>query len=224
MVSDGVPVPVLVSRPPPPPPSRVDRPLTRPACCRQHVGCDWTIDSAAKEDRCGVCHGDGATCHLIKDSFTERDGLGYVEAMVIPKGARNIRVEEVAAANNYLAVRNEQGHYYLNGHWFIQWSGDYMAAGTTIHYKRDDNREQFTADGPLTETLYIMVSARAAARRGSVYSSGKQLYGAVSTRAGNSCTGQCLHERAAARRGSVHASGEQLYGAVYTRTGSSYTA
>lgn len=45
---------------------------------------------------------------------------GYVEATVIPAGARNIRVEEVAEASNFLAVRNNAGEYYLNGHWFIQ--------------------------------------------------------------------------------------------------------
>ena len=45
---------------------------------------------------------------------------GYVEAMVIPQGARNIRIEEVAEANNFLAVRNDHGKYYLNGGWYIQ--------------------------------------------------------------------------------------------------------
>ena len=42
----------------------------------QHVGCDWVIDSAAKEDRCGMCHGDGSTCQTIKDEFNEKEGLG----------------------------------------------------------------------------------------------------------------------------------------------------
>ena len=83
---------------------------------------------------------------------------GYVEAMVIPAGARNIRVEEVAEANNYLAVRNDKGKYYLNGHWFIQWSGDYDAAGTTLHYERNGNKEKFIAPGPLKEELHVMVN------------------------------------------------------------------
>lgn len=42
---------------------------------------------------------------------------GYVEATIIPAGARNIRVEEVAEANNFLAVRSDKGDYYLNGGW-----------------------------------------------------------------------------------------------------------
>ena len=82
---------------------------------------------------------------------------GYVEARVIPKDARNIRIEEVADANNYLAVQNERGEYYLNGHWFIQWAGDYEMAGTIVHYKRDGNREIVEARGPLSEPLHIMV-------------------------------------------------------------------
>ena len=64
---------------------------------------------------------------------------------------------QVAEANNYLAVRNMKGQYFLNGHWFIQWSGDYEAGGTVIHYKRDGNLESFSAPGPLTESLQIMV-------------------------------------------------------------------
>ena len=83
---------------------------------------------------------------------------GYVEAMILPKGARNIRVEEVAEANNYLAVRNDKGDYYINGNWYIQWSGDYDAGGTTIQYVRDGNKETFMAPGPLKEDLHIMVS------------------------------------------------------------------
>ncbi|RUS91791.1 hypothetical protein EGW08_000362 [Elysia chlorotica] len=124
--------------------------------CR-HIGCDWILDSSATEDRCGVCFGDGSTCTTIKNRFIESKRLGYVEATVIPKGARNIRVEEVAEASNFLALRNDKGEYYLNGHWFIQWSGDYEMAGTVIHYKRTGNKEKFLAPGPLKEPLHIML-------------------------------------------------------------------
>ena len=83
---------------------------------------------------------------------------GYVDATMIPEGARNIRVHEVAEANNYLAIRSTNGRYYLNGHWFIQWSGDYEAAGTVLHYKRDGNKESVEAPGPIKEPLYVVVS------------------------------------------------------------------
>ncbi|XP_052279811.1 A disintegrin and metalloproteinase with thrombospondin motifs 7-like isoform X4 [Dreissena polymorpha] len=124
--------------------------------CR-HIGCDYVIDSSAREDRCGVCHGDGTTCTTVKEQYNESQGLGYVEAGVIPKGARNIRVEEVAEAINFLALQNDQGEYYLNGHWFIQWSGDYTAAGTIIRYSRVGNKETVNAAGPTKEPLHVML-------------------------------------------------------------------
>lgn len=124
--------------------------------CR-HIGCDWGIDSSAKEDRCGVCHGDGSTCETIKDQYNETQGMGYVEATVIPRNARNIRVEEVTGVDNYLALQNDNGEYYLNGHWFIQWTGDYNIAGTVVRYNRLGNRDSFDAAGPITEPLHIML-------------------------------------------------------------------
>lgn len=144
MVTDGTPC------------NRGSRDMCISGICKK-VGCDWIINSTAKEDHCGVCHGDGTTCKTIKDHFSEEKGLGYVEAMAIPAGARNIRVNEVAEANNYLAIKNDQGKFYLNGDWYIQWSGDYEAAGTIIHYNREGNKESFSIPGPLKEKLHILL-------------------------------------------------------------------
>lgn len=82
---------------------------------------------------------------------------GYVETKVIPAGARNIRVEEVAGAPNYLALRSSSGKWYLNGDWYIQQSGEYTAGGTTVFYKRKHNRETFEALGPTKDEIHIMV-------------------------------------------------------------------
>lgn len=82
---------------------------------------------------------------------------GYVETKVIPVGARNIRVEEVASSPNYLALRSSSGKWYLNGDWYIQQSGEYSAAGTTVSYKRRHNKEIFEALGPTTDEIHIMV-------------------------------------------------------------------
>ena len=94
-------------------------------------------------------------------SFFSTFLIGYVEAKVIPVGARNIRVEEVAAANNYLALMDNRGQYILNGNWYIQWSGDYEVAGTTVSYERVDNKERVVAQGPLQEPLHVMVCVKA---------------------------------------------------------------
>lgn len=42
----------------------------------QNVGCDFEIDSGALEDRCGVCRGNGSTCHTVSGTFQEAEGLG----------------------------------------------------------------------------------------------------------------------------------------------------
>lgn len=53
-------------------------PSTRglPSRALQNVGCDFEIDSGAVEDRCGVCHGNGSTCHTVSGTFEEAEGLG----------------------------------------------------------------------------------------------------------------------------------------------------
>lgn len=123
----------------------------------EHVGCDNVLHSNAKEDKCGVCRGDGTACETVKSTFNQRTGIGYVETKIIPAGARNIRVEEVAGASNYLALRSSSGKWYLNGDWYIQQSGEYSAGGTMVFYKRTHNRESFQALGPTTDDLHIML-------------------------------------------------------------------
>lgn len=87
----------------------------------QRVACDWGIDSKAQEDRCGVCHGDGTQCNTIRGNYTEPDGIDYIEMVVIPKGARNIRFVEADEAANYIAIQSvETNEYYLNGQWYTE--------------------------------------------------------------------------------------------------------
>ncbi|XP_055573055.1 A disintegrin and metalloproteinase with thrombospondin motifs 7 [Falco cherrug] len=124
----------------------------------KNVGCDYEIDSNAVEDRCGVCHGDGSTCHTVKKTFEDSEGLGYVDIGIIPVGAREIQIEEVAEAGNFLALRSEDPEkYFLNGGWTIQWNGDYRVAGTTFTYKRTGNWENLTSPGPTVEPVWIQL-------------------------------------------------------------------
>lgn len=85
---------------------------------------------------------------------------------MIPAGARNIHVEEVASAPNYLALRSSSGKWYLNGDWYIQQSGEYTAGGTTVFYKRTHNKETFQALGPTTDDLHIMVCRKSTSSPG----------------------------------------------------------
>lgn len=83
---------------------------------------------------------------------------GYVDIGIIPVGAREIRIEEVAEAGNFLALRSEDPEkYFLNGGWTIQWNGDYRVAGTTFTYERTGNWENLTSPGPTVEPVWIQV-------------------------------------------------------------------
>ncbi|XP_041031299.1 A disintegrin and metalloproteinase with thrombospondin motifs 7 [Carcharodon carcharias] len=124
----------------------------------KNIGCDYEIDSNALEDRCGVCQGNGSTCETVKKTFDKTEGLGYVDIGLIPEGAREIRIEEVAEAGNFLALRSDDPEkYFLNGGWIIQWNGDYKVAGTTFTYERNGNLENLTSPGPTKEPVWIQL-------------------------------------------------------------------
>ncbi|XP_062326647.1 A disintegrin and metalloproteinase with thrombospondin motifs 7 isoform X2 [Osmerus eperlanus] len=124
----------------------------------KNVGCDYEIDSNAVEDRCGICNGNGSTCETVKKTFEESEGLGYVDIGLIPEGARDIRIEEVAEAGNFLALRSDDPEkYFLNGGWTIQWNGDYKAAGTIFTYERTGHLENLTSPGPTMEPVWIQL-------------------------------------------------------------------
>ncbi|XP_069021838.1 A disintegrin and metalloproteinase with thrombospondin motifs 7 [Embiotoca jacksoni] len=124
----------------------------------KNLGCDYVVDSTAVEDRCGVCHGNGSTCTTVRRTFEETEGLGYVDIGLIPEGAWDIRIEEVAEAGNFLALRSDNPNkYFLNGGWTIQWNGEYKAAGTVFTYERTGHLENLTSPGPTTEPLWIQL-------------------------------------------------------------------
>ncbi|XP_016339498.1 A disintegrin and metalloproteinase with thrombospondin motifs 7 [Sinocyclocheilus anshuiensis] len=124
----------------------------------KYLGCDYEIDSDAVEDQCGVCHGNGSTCETVRKTFEDSEGLGYVDIGLIPEGARDIRIEEVAEAGNYLALRsNDPEKYFLNGGWTIQWNGEYKAAGTVFTYERTGQLENLSSPGPTMEPVWIQL-------------------------------------------------------------------
>ncbi|XP_053513353.1 A disintegrin and metalloproteinase with thrombospondin motifs 12 isoform X2 [Artibeus jamaicensis] len=124
----------------------------------KRVGCDYEIDSNATEDRCGVCLGDGSACQTVRKMFKQKEGSGYVDIGLIPKGARDIRVMEVKGAGNFLAIRSEDPEkYYLNGGFIIQWNGNYKLAGTVFQYDRKGDLEKLMATGPTNESVWIQL-------------------------------------------------------------------
>ncbi|KAG7201660.1 hypothetical protein KM043_004390 [Ampulex compressa] len=98
--------------------------------------------------------------HLIDGIFTEPTlERGYNLVAAVPRGATALNVTELRHTQNYLAVRLQDGSYLLNGNYNINWSGEYQAAGTTFMYFRQSpqNLESFSAAGPLTEPIDVMV-------------------------------------------------------------------
>ncbi|XP_072145613.1 papilin-like [Dermacentor andersoni] len=137
--------------------------LDSPADGRRHpVGCDKMLGSDAVEDKCRVCRGDGTSCSTVKGVFNlDNLQFGYNDILLIPSGATNIRIEEKFPTNNYLAVRNQTGYYYLNGNWRIEFPRSIRFAGTVFHYKRRNHganaAKSLVALGPTLETIVIVL-------------------------------------------------------------------
>lgn len=80
---------------------------------------------------------------------------------MIPAGATNIEIKERAPSNNYLALRNSSGHYYLNGNWHIDFPRALTFAGCVWHYDRRPQGfaapDHITCLGPTDEAIYLVL-------------------------------------------------------------------
>lgn len=128
----------------------------------QPVGCDLLLGSAASEDKCGRCTGDGTSCRTATGQLTGNDmQVGYNDVLLIPAGATNIDIREVSPSNNYLAVRNSSGHYHLNGNWRIDLPRTLNFAGALWHYDRKPQGfaapDHITCHGPTSEPVYLVL-------------------------------------------------------------------
>lgn len=87
--------------------------------------------------------------------------LGYNDILLIPSGATNIEIKEVSPSNNYLAIRNLTGHYYLNGNWRIDFPRPLNFASAVWHYDRRPQGfaapDQITCVGPSSEPVYLVL-------------------------------------------------------------------
>ncbi|KAM9318783.1 A disintegrin and metalloproteinase with thrombospondin motifs 17 [Pholidichthys leucotaenia] len=147
----------------------------------QKIGCDGVIGSSAKEDRCGVCNGDGRSCKIVKGDFNHTKGMVttrqckrvstcvmakpravpkcfscYIEAVVIPAGAKRIKVVEDKPSHSFLALKDSSKRS-INSDWKIELPGEFELAGTTVHYVRRGLWEKMSAKGPTKTPLHLMV-------------------------------------------------------------------
>lgn len=80
--------------------------------------------------------------------------------VIIPSGARSIRIYEMNVSTSYISVRNALKKYYLNGHWTVDWPGQYKFSGTAFNYRRSYREpESLTSPGPTNETLIVEVGS-----------------------------------------------------------------
>lgn len=120
------------------------------------------LGSSAREDRCRKCAGDGTSCKTVSGLLDMNNlQLGYNDILLIPASATNIEIKEISPSNNYLAIRNLTGHYYLNGNWRIDFPRPLTFGGAIWHYDRRPQGfaapDHISCIGPSTEPVYLVL-------------------------------------------------------------------
>ncbi|XP_038154202.1 A disintegrin and metalloproteinase with thrombospondin motifs 3 isoform X3 [Cyprinodon tularosa] len=143
------------------------------------VGCDREIGSNKVEDKCGVCGGDNTHCRTMKGTFTRtpkkpgkqlskraQNDSPLVEnsiwktrgAFSLPKGARNVFLNETEESRNVLAIKNQAtGHYILNGKGDQLKSRSFIDLGVEWHYIIEGDVETLHTDGPLHDPVVVLI-------------------------------------------------------------------
>ncbi|KAF9413440.1 hypothetical protein HW555_008332, partial [Spodoptera exigua] len=126
----------------------------------KHVGCDMMLGSSAREDKCRVCRGNGTNCFTMEGFINSQDLFqGYNNLLFIPEGSMNIIIEEVEPSSNYLALRDKNGSYYLNGDYNMNFPGKVIVPGGFCSYNRIEqdflSLDTLHCLGPTTKPLYL---------------------------------------------------------------------
>uniref|UniRef100_A0A8B9FH90 ADAM metallopeptidase with thrombospondin type 1 motif 15 n=1 Tax=Amazona collaria TaxID=241587 RepID=A0A8B9FH90_9PSIT len=127
------------------------------------AGCDGKLGSKKKFDKCSVCGGDNRSCKKVSGLFT-KPMHGYNFVVVIPAGASNIDIRQrgykgLISDDNYLALKNGQGKYLLNGHFIVSAvERDLMVKGSVLRYSGTGTAvESLQAFKPIQEPLTLEV-------------------------------------------------------------------
>uniref|UniRef100_A0A8C3X202 ADAMTS like 3 n=1 Tax=Catagonus wagneri TaxID=51154 RepID=A0A8C3X202_9CETA len=114
----------------------------------QAVGCDRKLGSNAKEDNCGVCAGDGATCRLVRGQSKSNVSPEKREENVIavPLGSRSVRITVKGPAHLFIESKTLQGS---KGEHSFNSPGVFVIENTTVELQRGSERQTFKIPGPL---------------------------------------------------------------------------
>ncbi|KAG9281765.1 A disintegrin and metalloproteinase with thrombospondin motifs 15 [Astyanax mexicanus] len=127
------------------------------------AGCDGKLGSSKKFDRCGVCGGDNKNCKKISGLFT-KPTHGYNFVVLLPVGAANVDIRQrgykgIVSDDNYLAVKNSQSKYLLNGNYVVSaMERDILVRGSLLRYSGTGGQsETLQSVKPLGEALTVEV-------------------------------------------------------------------
>ncbi|KAM6171965.1 A disintegrin and metalloproteinase with thrombospondin motifs 15 [Erethizon dorsatum] len=127
------------------------------------AGCDGNLGSKKKFDKCGVCGGDNKSCKRVTGLFT-KPMHGYNFVVALPVGASSIDIRQrgykgLIGDDNYLAVKNSQGKYLLNGHFVVSAvERDLVVKGSLLRYSGTGTAvESLQASRPILEPLTVEV-------------------------------------------------------------------
>lgn len=127
------------------------------------AGCDGNLGSKKKFDKCGVCGGDNKSCKRVTGLFT-KPMHGYNFVVAIPAGASSIDIRQrgykgLIGDDNYLALKNSQGKYLLNGHFVVSAvERDLAVKGSLLRYSGTGTAvESLQASRPILEPLTVEV-------------------------------------------------------------------
>ncbi|XP_065062790.1 A disintegrin and metalloproteinase with thrombospondin motifs 6-like [Rhopilema esculentum] len=100
---------------------------------QKEVGCDLELESGTILDRCGTCGGDGSGCgHISGKNMKPFRSQGYHEVTKIPKGSKNIVVQEMGSTYHFLGVRVGKSRSLL--YYLPRWSTRTKCAGADLTY------------------------------------------------------------------------------------------
>ncbi|CAB3406645.1 unnamed protein product [Caenorhabditis bovis] len=128
------------------------------------AGCDHTLYSTIRRDKCGICGGDDSSCKVVQGTFNEQGTFGYNEVMKIPAGSANIDIRQRGFNNqkeddNYLSLRSANGEFLLNGHFQVSMTRQHISVQDTIlEYSGSDAVvERINGTGPIRSDIFVHV-------------------------------------------------------------------
>ncbi|XP_075416084.1 ADAMTS-like protein 1 isoform X2 [Tenrec ecaudatus] len=121
----------------------------------QIVGCDHQLGSTVKEDTCGVCHGDGSTCRLVRGQYkSQLSATKYDTVVAVPYGSRHVRLVLKGPDHLYLETKTLQG---VKGESSLSATGTFLVDNSSVDFQKFPDKEILRMAGPLTADFIVKI-------------------------------------------------------------------